>query len=186
MVTFIKFAYAWTYTQKHSLQLNRTRREIIAIRGFLQNASLFCPLARNGTFQPRVARSQGKGALLGGDCRGFFLWVGWGPPPQSVILKQSRFLIADRHCNWRQPNPFSWDTVPVKPRHRFQNNLFGKVWRNILLVKTNIYLNCIPLMTLTSHFNKQSKHFIYTYQLRRVSLLKFLQRKLCYQAGRKN
>lgn len=166
------------------MQLNRTRRKIIAIRGFLQNASLFCPLARNRTFQPWVARSQRRGALLGGDWGG---WGWWSLPTRSDILRQSTFLIAKRHCNWRQPNPFSWDTVPVKPCHRFQkNNLFGKVWRNILLVNNNIYLNCIPLMTLTSHFNKQSKHFIYTYQLRRVSLLKFLQRKLCYQAGRKN
>lgn len=127
-----------------------------------------------------------KGGELcwGGDWGG---WGWWSLPTRSDILRQSTFLIAKRHCNWRQPNPFSWDTVPVKPCHRFQkNNLFGKVWRNILLVNNNIYLNCIPLMTLTSHFNKQSKHFIYTYQLRRVSLLKFLQRKLCYQAGRKN
>ena len=118
---------------------------------------------------------------------GFFLFVFFLSPPRSDILKQSRFLITERHCNWRQPNPFSWDTVPMKPHHRFQkNNLFGKVWRNTLLVNNKIYLNCIPLMTLTSHFNKQSKHLIYIYQLRRISLVKFLQRKLCYQAGGKN
>lgn len=128
MVTFITFECSWTYTLKYSLQLNRSRKKTITIRGFLQNASLFCPLSRNRTFNSQVVRSQGKGALVAVVfyCVVFVCFHS----SRSDILNWKRLVIVGSHCNWRQPKPFPWNTVPMKPYHRLQKySLFGKVWR---------------------------------------------------------
>lgn len=124
--------------------------------------SLFCPLSRNWTFQSQVVRDQkaGREGISAVCCICLFCFYflqTWLSKPEWIIYcwETLQLEAAKPLCMGQQ--------VHVRHPDTFQNNLFRKLWGKTLLVNTNIYLNYMLLMTLTSHLNKQSKCLIYIY-----------------------